>query len=167
MSRSARSHKERGQSLVELAISLTVLILLLSGAVDFGMALFSYVQIRDAAQEGALYGSLYPNNPSGPYDPSNSLNATAIQQRIQTSSTSPIIKNLPSANIQVELIPIGAPPCEGSTDAGSGPVANAIRVTINYNYQLIMPYIGAILGSQIIPLHAQVTDTILTPTCNP
>ena len=49
---------ERGQSLVELAISLVILLYLLSGAVEFGILFFQYVQLRDAAQEGALYGSI-------------------------------------------------------------------------------------------------------------
>ena len=55
---------ERGQSLVELAISITILIFLLAGAVEFGMAFFQFVQLRDAAQEGALYGSTNPNSVS-------------------------------------------------------------------------------------------------------
>ena len=51
---------ERGQSLVELAISIVILIYLLAGAVEFGLAFFQFVQLRDAAQEGALYGSMNP-----------------------------------------------------------------------------------------------------------
>jgi len=39
---------ERGQSLVEMAISLVLLLTLLSGAVEFGMAFFQFVQLRDA-----------------------------------------------------------------------------------------------------------------------
>jgi Flp pilus assembly protein TadG len=56
---------ERGQSLVELAISLIVLLFLLLGAVEFSLALFQYVTIRDAAQEGALYGSINPTDEDG------------------------------------------------------------------------------------------------------
>ena len=57
------SHQhEKGQSLVELAISLPVILLILLGTFDFGMALFSYSIIRDAAQEGALYASFNPGN---------------------------------------------------------------------------------------------------------
>jgi len=56
------TQSERGQSLVELAITLPVLILLLLGTVDFGMAIFSYSMLRDAAQEGAFYGSFNPAN---------------------------------------------------------------------------------------------------------
>ena len=63
MNKNFISHsKERGQSLVEFAISLTVIMLLLAGAVEFGIALFQFVQLRDAAQEGALYGSIHPGD---------------------------------------------------------------------------------------------------------
>ena len=48
---------ERGQSLVELGISLLILLYLLAGAAEFGVLFFQFVQLRDAAQEGALYGS--------------------------------------------------------------------------------------------------------------
>ena len=56
--------KERGQSLVELAVSLVILLYLLSGAAEFGILFFQYVQLRDAAQEGALYGSMNPSTSS-------------------------------------------------------------------------------------------------------
>jgi Flp pilus assembly protein TadG len=56
------TRNERGQSLVELAVTLPILILLLLGTLDFGMAIFSYSMLRDAAQEGAFYGSFNPAN---------------------------------------------------------------------------------------------------------
>src|SRR5512146_2633069 len=87
------SGKERGQSLVELAISLTVMLLLLSGAVTFGMAFFSYVAMRDAAQEGALYASFNPC-----VDASNdaicqrteAVNVAGVRTRVRASSTTPV-----------------------------------------------------------------------------
>src|ERR1044071_17166 len=69
---------ERGQSLVELSVSLVLLLLLLSGAVEFGIGFFQFVQLRDAAQEGALYGSM------NPADCSN------ILLRVKGASTKPI-----------------------------------------------------------------------------
>ena len=45
--------QERGQSLVELAISILFLLLLLAGAAEFGVLFFQFVQLRDAAQKGA------------------------------------------------------------------------------------------------------------------
>lgn len=52
--------QEKGQSLLELAISMTILLILLAGVADVGRMLFLYMSMRDAAQEGAVYGSIYP-----------------------------------------------------------------------------------------------------------
>jgi len=46
---------ERGQSLVELALVLPLLILLLMGIADLGRAFYSYIEITNAAREGARY----------------------------------------------------------------------------------------------------------------
>jgi len=54
--------KESGQSMVELAVSFVVLMALLAGVVEFGRLSFHYIAMRDAAQEGASYASIFPNN---------------------------------------------------------------------------------------------------------
>ncbi len=69
-----KNKRESGQSLVELALSFTFILLILSGAVDIGRAFFSYIAIRDAAQEGAVYGALYPD-------------ATDVTTRVRNSAT--------------------------------------------------------------------------------
>ena len=46
--------KERAQSLTELAISFTFLMLLLAGSVDLARAFFFYLTLADASQEGAV-----------------------------------------------------------------------------------------------------------------
>ncbi len=156
------SNRQRGQSLVELAISLTVMLLLLSGAVTLGMALFSYVSLRDAAQEGALWGSF------NPYDPSDTTFATpntaAIQARVRASSTSPVNLSDPSVvppgYIEVSLTNPGHA-CEG-LDSSNAP--NAITVSVGYDYTVFMPFLSAITGPNI-HLKATVTDTILEPKC--
>ena len=149
---------ERGQSLIELAIALSVILMLLAGAVDFGMGLFAYVALRDAAQEGALYASLYPC-----IDNCTLANTTAIQQRVQSASTHPLdlASFDPSTQIIVEYSTPGVW-CEGIT----GGMVNAVTVTVKYNHPIVMPFAGTILGQQWIPLQASVTDTILQPTCD-
>ena len=134
---------ERGQSLVELSISLVLLLLLLSGAVEFGMAFFQFVQLRDAVQEGALYGSMDPANTS------------AITARVRGSSSSPI--DLTTLTPVISYVDNADPnnPCEGE----------GIYVELTYNHQIIMPFLPQILGSNTIPLKASVTDTILSPVC--
>jgi len=138
---------QRGQSLVELAISLTVILMLLAGAVDFGMAFFSYSALRDAAQEGALYGSINPTNFDG------------ITQRIRQSSNKPV--NLADESKVFVSISVIGRACQGTTNGST----NAIQVMVSYDYPIIMPFLGVILGRQTIPLHAIVTDTVLSPIC--
>jgi hypothetical protein len=153
---------------VELAISLTVMLLLLVGAVTFGMAFFSYVAMRDAAQEGALYGSFNPYDDSdgdGEYAEGDPPNEAGIRERIRASSTSPVdfsdTTRIPDEWITVEAVTGLA--CEGNTSG----VANAIRVTVEYDFPIFMPFVGAIIGGQEIHLTATVTDTILEPRCPP
>jgi Flp pilus assembly protein TadG len=132
---------ERGQSLVELSMSLTVLLLLLSGAVDFSVAYFSFSAMRDAAQEGALYGSINPTD------------ETEIISRVRSSSSNPV--NLADDSLVNVIVTLPGAACEG----------NEIKVNVIYDYPISMPFIGAIIGSQQITLKASVTDTILTPAC--
>src|SRR5512139_671091 len=125
---------QHGQSLVEFAISLTVILLLLTGAVDLGSAFFSYVSLRDAAQEGALYGSARPiidTNNNGKYDVGEPLNTAAIVNRVRSASSTPVdLSDI--TNVNVGVFPTD-PPCAGG----------AILVTVSYNYKITMPLIGA------------------------
>ncbi len=160
------TRKSRGQSLVELAVSLTVMLLLLSGAVTFGMAFFSYVALRDAAQEGALYGSFNPcidENGDTQCQITEPINEQAIRDRIRASSTSPIdFSNTTTIpDTWITAVATTGEACEGMV----GGVPNAVQVTVQYDYPIFMPFMGAILGSQHIHLSATVTDTILYPKC--
>ncbi len=49
--------KSRGQSLVELALFLPILLMLLGGLIEFGFALNRYINVVEAAREGARFGS--------------------------------------------------------------------------------------------------------------
>ena len=55
----------RGQSLVEAAIALPVLIMLMLGLLDFGRAYYAIVSLKDAADEGASYASAAPRDVTG------------------------------------------------------------------------------------------------------
>jgi Flp pilus assembly protein TadG len=140
---------ERGQSLVELSISLVLLLLLLSGAVEFGMAFFQFVQLRDAAQEGALYGSM---------NPSDLVN---IEKRIRGSSNSPI--NLSNTSQVTIAISIDGTPSSAAGYYNLDCEGHGLEVKVSYNHQIFMPFIPAIIGRSQIPLNATVTDTILSP----
>lgn len=146
------TRKGKGQSLVELALTLSIIIILLAGAFDLGNAFIDYIALRDAAQEGALYGSIVPKNDE-------------IEQRIQKSSSKPLEMSAFLADCNSEhgiCIDYFDKSGNSTSDPCSG---DTIVVKVNYRYQLIMPFIGTFLGSQFISLHAQVDNVILAPMC--
>ena len=56
--RSQRS--QRGQSLVEAAVFVPILVMLLAAAVDFGRIFDAYIVLTNAVREGARFGSVRP-----------------------------------------------------------------------------------------------------------
>jgi Flp pilus assembly protein TadG len=48
---------DRGQALVELSVAVTLLVLLLLGAVEFGSMAYQAIELSDAAMAGAQYGT--------------------------------------------------------------------------------------------------------------
>ena len=159
---------ERGQSLVEFAISLVIILYLLSGAVEFAMAFFQFVQLRDAAQEGALYASTHPTV----------ADHAQILERIKGSSTSPIdlpteVGGTVTVTISVDhdgdptTAPVPATDANFDTYACEGN-GHGIIVRATYRHKIFMPFLANILGKTAdpyLPLNASVTDTILSPRC--
>lgn len=58
---------EVGQSLLELAIVLPLLVLIVLGALDLGRAFFTVIVISNASREGARYLVLHPADNLGGY----------------------------------------------------------------------------------------------------
>jgi hypothetical protein len=135
--------KEQGQSIVELALSITILMVLLAGTIDLGRAFFTWLALRDAAQEGASYGSIYPSR------------LDLIRERVWDNLDHVI--NNPRTEVDINIGYVDHP-CLGNT----------ILVNVDYpDFPLAMPFLGMILGSQTIPIHATVNDAILKPMVCP
>lgn len=136
---------QKGQSLVEFSVGMVLVLILLGSLVDAARGLFTYMALRDAAQEGSAYGSLNPT-------------ATAIiEDRVFGSST--MLQGLQApggeSSIDVDVNIIGAA-CTG----------NGVEVRVTYNdFPLTMPFVSIFLGSQSIDISAVATDTILSPKC--
>lgn len=56
---------ERGQSVVEMALVMFLLLLLVAGVADFGRAFNNYIIITNASREGARYASHFPDHKIG------------------------------------------------------------------------------------------------------
>jgi len=136
----------RGQSLVEMTLGFTVILYLLLGAVEFSLALFQYVTMRDAAQEGAIYASIKPTDAAG------------IRDRAIAAASDVLVMD--EANVSVNLVVSDY--CEGLSDSG---VPNAIQIEIAYPHEIFLPLVTPMIGTDTINLKANVTNTILQPMC--
>jgi len=132
-----QSKAARGQSLTEFAVGITMLLILLAGVLDLGRAYFTLLSLHDAAQEGALYGSLGPTDTG------------AIRAHVRTSSGWPVdFSTFTDAQIAIN---VHGPACAGSE----------LMVTLQMDFILVAPFIG---GS-VLPLVAEARDTVLVPPC--
>lgn len=139
----------KGQSLVEFAVALLVIMFLLSGLVEFGIVFFQYVQLRDAAQEGALYGSACD------------CAVSEITERVLTASDKPIsLKENTSVSVSVTADRLGTP-----VDPEFACESDALKVQVYYPHRIFMPFLPQLLGVDYINLNASVTQTVLRPVC--
>jgi hypothetical protein len=154
--------QEKGQSMVEFAVSAIVILLLLVAIADFGRAFFTYLTLRDAAQEGAVYASVCP------------IHLDGIENRIRSASTRPVDLSDPSQVIfechylydefgnEVECHDQYSPRPAYLPIPG-----HSVRIRVEYpNFAVTTPLLGSIIG-QNINLHAEVIDTILLPATPP
>lgn len=111
---------QRGQSLVEFALILPVFILLLAGMIDFGMGLYSYMTIQNAAREGARLGVT---------DCTATDCASAVTSKAQAGA--------PGLAITVSVTCAKA---DGTAEACSSSTSgDSVTVGVSYNYAMIWP----------------------------
>ena len=65
MSRGSRYRHDTGQEVVEFALVLPLLLLMIFGIMEFGIVVFTYDTIANAAREGARYGIIHPTDDAG------------------------------------------------------------------------------------------------------
>lgn len=149
MLRKHKQKKENGQSLVELAVSLIFLMLVLGGIVEFGIALFQFVQLRDAAQEGAIFGSACPD-------------LAQIEERVRYSSNTPIdLSDSDRVFVEISLSDFSGVP----KDISQVKDGDAMTVRVSFSHKIFMPFIPQILQRGDLPLNASVTNTVLRSAC--
>ena len=146
---------ERGQSLVELAISLPVILLILLGTFDFGMALFSYSIMRDAAQEGALYASWAPGNKAWI---GNRARNILLPGEDEVFSSPINLRDTETVKVEID---VKGRECQGVTKG----TANYIEVRVVYDYPFLMPFIETVIGSDTVRMTATALNVILQPPC--
>jgi hypothetical protein len=156
------NEQERGQSLVELAVSFMLIMFILAGAVDMGRAFFSVISMRDAVQEGVIYASAHP------------ADVAKIEDRVKFSSTGPLdFTAFPGSSIVVtwnidgtEYSEASPPtdPCAGFYESGGDTYSNWVRVQLQYQFPFATPVISGLFPSGL-RLAVDDQHTILAPEC--
>lgn len=109
-----------GQSLVELALTLPLLILIILGSADLGRVFYANVTLAGAVHKGAMYAS-------------SSIGAAADESGIRSAV-------LADATTLFDLSPTN--PTVTST-VGADPYGfNYVAVTVTYQFRPILPYPG-------------------------
>jgi Flp pilus assembly protein TadG len=120
---------ERGQALVEAALTFPLLFLLFFGIIEFSLVVLSYNTISNAAREGARYGIIHPADTTG-----ITSHARSLTTAIQCSGGMTITPH---------------PPTEPS---------GTVQVNIDCNVPMITQMmVQALGGTGTIPLHASAT----------
>jgi Flp pilus assembly protein TadG len=123
-----RRSRERGAELIEFALVLPLILILLMGIFDFGLAFQRYEIITNAAREGARLAS---------------LQAAYTDDEIRNRALSYCTQ----ANLTGCVVP--APQRGGLIDIGGGTMQQGVRVTVQYthNFAFVGPILSLINGS--------------------
>ncbi len=128
-------HSERGASMAETAITMSVVLLLLFGIIDFARATYTYSWVANAARMGARWmvvrGSLSCTSGNGFVIDNCSAQSAALQTYVQSLNTGMMATN----NIAATETPVSCP--VGSATNGPGCV---VKVTVSYPFTFIAPF---------------------------
>jgi hypothetical protein len=130
-------HRTRGQSLVEFALVLPVMLLLVLFGIDFGRVFLGWVELNNVVREAANYAA---ENPTA----WNTVNPNpAVQQQYVTlvqNEAASINCTLPSS--------VPAPVFEGGTN-GDHAIGTPVYVRIPCSFAFITPVIGNLFGGSL------------------
>ena len=114
---------ERGSTLVEFAIALTVFLTAMFAVMEFGRALWVHNALTDAARRGARYASLH-----------SSADTDAVKNMVvygdPAGGTQAVVPNLTTANVSITY-----------SDFALNKGTATVSVT-GYQFQFVIPIIG-------------------------
>ena len=114
---------ERGATLVEFSIAVTVFLTVMFGVIEFGRALWVHNALADAARRGARYATL---NKSSEADKVKNV----VVYGNPDGGGDPMVPNLTTTNVQVNY-------------SGFGLNKGTVSVSVtNYKFQFVIPILG-------------------------
>ena len=149
MNRKPNINKEKGQSLVELAASMVVLLIILAGIVDLGRAIFTLFAMQDAAEEGIVFGTSFPTH------------CSQIRDRIQYNLANEILPDDIAVVVEIKNNSGTWQSCDGIPYAEVY-AGKEMQVQLTQTFLITMPFLGTFIG-QTIPLRATANGIVLRP----
>ena len=145
--RRRRRTRSRGQSLVEFALILPLLMVFLATILDLGRIYYANISLLNAAREGAFQASKTPDS----YDDNQPCNTTTnlIVCRVQLESKGSMVE-VAESDIDMSCSKSGCPLEANST----------VTVHVRGEFQLITPILGFIFGGQTLGLDTAATQQI-------
>ncbi|MCC6617964.1 MAG: pilus assembly protein [Chloroflexi bacterium] len=131
-----------------MALLLPIFALLLVITVDFGRAFFTYIQITNAAREGAAYAATVPADTAG-------ITARAQQERNVQSQGG---EN--AMTVAVTCVDSAGSPITCASSPGGAGAGNRITVAISEPFSFFTPLVNGFLGSGFA-LSADATANVL------
>ena len=133
----ARRSTERGQAVIELALTLPLLLVVVFGIIDFGFMFQRYEAVTNAAREGARIGVLRDYTATEPQNRAlDYLVSSGLNGPIRACGTGTIVKNSRCAQMTTSTV----------TVAGSTPVKTVDQVTMIVEYDHQYQFVGPIMG---------------------
>lgn len=114
---------ERGATLVEFAIGVTVFVTAMFGVLEFGRALWVHNALSDAARRGARYATMHAQA-----DAEQVKNVVVYGD--PAGGGQPMLNNLTTANVNVDYSNFGL---------NDGTVSVSIT---SYQFQFVLPFVG-------------------------
>ena len=129
---------DSGQTLVEMAISLSLLLLLVMGTIDFGYLFSTKVTLQNAVRQGGRY-AITGQCITGSGGSCSLTRYNSIMQTVEDAS----LGRLNSSQIQLTCTDKG-----GGCPNGAGGPGDIVTITVTYPYHFMTGPIGAFFSNQ-------------------
>lgn len=154
ITRRRRKHRSRGQSLVEFALILPIMMVLLAAVLDLGRVFYATITLNNAAREGAFQAAQTPDSFQSGQPCNTATNLVVCRVQLESKGTAVSIAD---TAITRTCSVSGCPEQAGST----------VTVGVTGQFQLLTPLLSVIFGGQTIPMSASATAQLeYLPTPN-
>lgn len=163
-------NREEGQSLVEMAISLPVILLILSGLLDLGRIYYLNIALEEAAAEAAVYLAISPECPDDTVPQTKCQNPNNALYRAENAGNDEFDSALAEWNIPFDSAkesagwrsPFGQD-VSGSSSSDCSSIGCTVVIQVRYPFEFLTPGMQAFLNSvdNTITLEVQASQVIV------